>query len=232
VVPLEPIEKIKLTQKALLKQQEELVKILKTKHKDAYDWMKESNIDPLNLKAHSASLAAAMVLAVAATAPTKEVPQLTPQVKQIEVSELRGKSEEQKAELVWKRYGFTIRRAATKYNIDPKVIFATIMLESGGDTYAIRHEPQIGDASYGLGQILYGTAMGIGFEGNPQDLFDPEVNIELIARYHRRNLDVYGELTPHQLTIAYNAGSPYSSPHPGHINKFQKWFNQVEKFTG
>ncbi|MCA9308324.1 hypothetical protein KC980_02320, partial [candidate division WWE3 bacterium] len=74
-------------------------------------------------------------------------------------------------------------------------------------------------------QILYGTARGIGFEGPPEKLYDPEVTIDLIAKYHARNQEVYKEnLTPEQLTIAYNAGSPYNTPHPGHINKFRRWY--------
>jgi len=232
VVALEPIKLLKKKKESLLKEQEALVKILKTKHKDAYEWMKENNIDIFDLKTYSASIAAALVIGMTAATPPTEPPRLEKQVNIIELAEIQGMTEEEKADLVWKRYGHVIKRNSTKYDVDSKLIYATIMLESGGNTYAIRHEPQIGDASYGLGQILYGTALGIGFEGNPNDLFDPEVNIELIARYHRRNQDVYGDLSAEELTIAYNAGSPYSAPNPGHIMKFNKWYNKVDTFIG
>jgi len=234
MVALKPIEELKRRRDQLLKQQEELINIFKTKHRDAYDWMKENNISLLDLKIYSVSLATALVVAIsAATTPLRVSPQLEQLVSVIQVDELKDKTEEQKAGLVWQRYGHVIQRSARKYNLDPKLIFATVMLESGGNTYAIRQEPSIGDASYGLGQILYGTARGLGFEGSPQDLYDPEVNIELIARYHKRNLDVYGNnLTPQQLTTAYNSGSPYNSPLPGHLTKFNNWYGKVNNFIG
>ena len=234
MVALKPIEELKRKRDQLLKTQEDLIQILKTKHKDAYDWMKENNISLLDLKVYSVSLATALVVGMAsANQPVQVLPQLEQLVNVIETDELRGKTEEQKAELVWKRYGHVIERNAKKYNLDSKLIFVTVMIESGGDTYAIRHEPRIGDASYGLGQILYGTARGLGFEGSPQDLYDPEVNIELIARYHRRNQDVYGgDLTPEQLTTAYNSGSPYNSPLPGHLTKFSNWYGKAGSFIG
>jgi soluble lytic murein transglycosylase-like protein len=231
MVALKPIEELKRRKALLVKQQEELVDILKTKHKEAYDWMKENNIDPFDLRTYSASLAVALIVGMTAVTPGPKIPTLELPVNVIETNELTDLTEEQKADIVWKRYGHVIARNAFKYKVDPKLIYATIMLESGGDTYSIRHEPSIGDASYGLGQILYGTAIGIGFEGNPQDLYDPEVNIDLIARYHRRNQDVYGgDLTAEQLTTAYNSGSPYSYALPGHINKFHKWYDKVGNF--
>ena len=233
MVALKPIVELKRKRDALKVQQQELVEILKTKHYDAYKWFQENNIDLFDLKVYSASLAAAVVVAMSVSQGPVETPKLTLPVHVVTVTELQGLSEEQKADLVWKRYGHVIERNSGKYDLDPGLIFATIMLESGGNTNAIRHEPQIGDASYGLGQILYGTARGIGFDGSAQDLFDPEVNIELIARYHKRNQEVYGgSLTPQELTIAYNSGSPYSAPHPGHITKFNKWFSKVANYIG
>lgn len=101
------------------------------------------------------------------------------------------------------------------------------MVESGGDTFAIRHEPRINDASYGLGQLLYGTARGLGYRGTPEGLYDPETNIYLIAKYHKRNFDHYQDLNSEQLTVAYNTGSPFKRPHPGHLAKFDKWYNSL-----
>lgn len=233
MVALKPIEKLKRKRDLLKKQQDELIELLKTKHAEAYKWLKDNNIELFDLKLYSASLAAALIVGMSVSKPVTTLPSLELPVKVISINELQGLSDDAKADLVWDRYGHVIKRNAKKYSLDPRLIFATIMLESGGNTNAVRHEPQIGDASYGLGQILFGTARGIGFEGSPQDLFDPEVNIELISKYHKRNQDVYGdELTVEQLTIAYNSGSPYSAPHPGHIMKFTKWFNKVSTFIG
>lgn len=233
MVALKPIEELKRKNLALKEQQEQLVEILKTKHRDAYDWMKKNNIDPFDLRAYSASIAAAMVVGLSTTIPAPKLPTLEMPVDVIESIELQEKTEEEKADLVWERYGHVIKRYGYKYDVEPKLIYATIMLESGGDTYAIRHEPLIGDASYGLGQILYGTARSIGFDGNPQDLYDPAVNIDLIARYHRRNQEVYGgNLSAEQLTVAYNTGNPYSASLPGHLAKFNKWYNKVNVSIG
>lgn len=234
MVALAPIEELKKKKAQLKKKQEELLDILKTKHSDFYQWMLENKIDPLDLKAYSAGLASAAAIAVAAASyqPEDQITTLTPQVNIIERQELVGKSDEEKATLVWERYGHIIERSATKYDLDPGLIFATIMIESGGNTYAKRYEPSINDASYGLGQLLFGTARLMGFEGAPDELYDPEVNIELIARYHARNNEVYGGLTPQELTTAYNTGNPYSYALPGHIDKFNKWFNVVKSFMG
>jgi soluble lytic murein transglycosylase-like protein len=230
------IDDLQKQKSALLLEQAGLIKELKIKHLEVYNWFLENGIDPTNLAKYGANIASALVFTLKPNGQfeikwadkSALKPELTPIVRIIKVEELRSLKEDEKAELVQKRYGPIIKRVAEKYKVDPKLIFATIMLESGGNTYAVRQEPRINDASYGLGQILYGTARGLGFEGTPEKLFDPEVNIELIGKYHRRNMDVYGQnLTPQQLTTAYNAGSPYSTPYPGHLTKFQKWFDRV-----
>jgi len=226
MVSLGPVQAIK-------DQQKELLNLLETKHKDLKMWLDSHGINPLDLKVYSASIAAALSVTLAAGTETEaQVSTLAPVIQEVSVAELQGLAEEEKAALIWERYRTIIKRSAEKYNIDQKLIFATIMVESNGNTRAIRYEPHIGDASYGLGQILYGTAKGIGFQGSPEELFDPEVNIELIARYHARNKAVYGDLTNEQLVTAYNAGSPYSTPLPGHLTKFRNWFEKIEGFRG
>lgn len=219
----------------LQKKQQALLHQLQSEHKDIYDWFLANHLDITNLGQYSAKLATALFLAVNSISPISPpvvqaipIPSPTPQVRIIEKDELKGLTEDERALLVWSRYGHFIRQAADKYNLDPRLIFATIMIESGGNTYAIRHEPRINDASYGLGQILYGTAKGIGFKGKPTDLYNPEINIDLIAKYHRRNLDRHGNtLTVDQLTTAYNTGSPHKKALPGHLKKFRKWYDRV-----
>lgn len=208
-----------------------LLDTLKLKNKPLYDWLTSRSIDLQNLGKYTSSIALAITLATARPltpvqamdTPANLLASVTP----ISPSELRGKSDLERANLVWARYGYLIRRSAEQYDLDPNLIFATIMVESGGNTYAIRHEPRIHDASYGLGQLLYGTARGIGYRGTPEGLFDPAVNIDLIAKYHKRNFDHYTELNPVQLTTAYNTGSPYKRPTAGHLTKFDKWYNSL-----
>lgn len=208
-----------------------MIQNFKERHGELHKWLIQNNIDFTNLQQYSASIVATFVLALNTKYPVKAVPtdsvDFYKPVTAIERQELANLDEDEKARLVWDRYGHVIKRKSAQYNLDPKLVFATVMVESKGDTYAIRYEPQIGDASYGLGQILYGTAVSIGFEGNPDQLYDPEVNIDLISRYHRRNLEVYGNLTNEQLITAYNTGNPYSYALPGHLDKFSKWFNKA-----
>lgn len=229
------IKVLKQKKDELDKKQAALLEKFKTEHGDLYTWFVENEIDLNNLSKYSLNIAAAFVISMNVLdlyyKPTDKL-DLTPQVQIIQVDELRGLNEDQKAKLVWERYGHIINRVAKKYDLDPKLIFATIMIESGGNTYAVRYEPRINDASYGLGQILFGTAIGLEFEGTPQQLFDPEVNIELIGRYHKRNMTVYGgKLTPQELTTAYNTGSPYNKALPGHLNKFNKWYEKAGGFV-
>jgi len=211
--------------------QDKSIKELQEQHPKVYKWFIDRQIDLTNLGKHWKGISAALAIVASTVQPVPELPEPTATVqvtKVIEKSELKGLTDDERAKLVWERYGHLIHKTATKYDLDPNLIFATIMIESGGDANAIRHEPRTNDASYGLGQILYGTARGIGFEGQPSDLFNPEINIDLIGKYHRRNLDHYKEaLTPQQLTTAYNTGSPYKTALPGHIAKFNKWYNRV-----
>lgn len=203
---------------------------LKLKNPSLYDWFVSRSIDLQNLGKYTTSIAMAIALATThphLTSATDVATEIESKANIITVQELRGKNDVERANLVWTRYGHLIRASAEEYDLDPNLIFATIMVESGGNTYAVRQEPRIHDASYGLGQLLYGTARGIGYRGTPEGLFDPAVNIDLIAKYHKRNFDHYSDLDSQELTIAYNTGSPYKRPHPGHLTKFDKWYNSL-----
>lgn len=187
-----------------------------------------SKIDLSKFQAYTSSIAAAIAFVTSQpTLPTPSIPSAIATSPTLSKAELKGKTDLERATLVWARYGHWIRAAASEYDLDPNLIFATIMVESGGDTFAIRHEPRINDASYGLGQLLYGTARGLGYRGTPEGLYDPETNIYLIAKYHKRNFDHYQDLNSEQLTVAYNTGSPFKRPHPGHLAKFDKWYNSL-----
>ena len=228
-----------LTQrKAFLeKEQERLLNELKEKYTEAHEWLKQNGIDLSNIGAYYKKVALAVIISTSvASAPMQVNRDLhTSQKETIEtlaVEDIRQLQDEDQLKVVWFRYGPVIDEMAQKYDVDKNLIIATIMLESRGDTFAYRYEPHINDASYGLGQILYGTAKGIGFEGTPDELYDPAKNIELIAKYHSRNKDVYGKnLSAEQLTIAYNSGSPFNAPHPGHVQKFNNWYSKAKVVT-
>lgn len=158
--------------------------------------------------------------------PTKEVPayMLVPKP----TPTPRQKEPEKEADSrAWTTFEYSnlIKKTAEKYDLDPQVIYATIMTESEGNPYAFRYEPGIKDASLCMGQILISTARNLGFMGPVKELYKPDVCIDLIGKYHRNMLDTYGELTPRQLATAYNAGSPYKRAVAGHIWRFMLWYN-------
>jgi len=204
---------------------------LKLKNPALYSWFVNRGIELENLGKYTSAIAMAITLAttqsihppISTVIPSEVEGSTFP----IQPKDLRGKTDIERANLVWARYGYLIRLCAQKYDLDPNLIFATIMVESGGNTYAIRQEPRLHDASYGLGQLLYSTARGIGYRGTPEGLFDPAVNIDLIAKYHKRNFDHYQDLNPIELTTAYNTGSPYKRPTAGHLTKFDKWYSSL-----
>lgn len=68
---------------------------------------------------------------------------------------------------------------------DPRDVLATIAVESSFNTNAYRAEPQLGDASYGLMQVLSRTARDMGYSGAADGLFDPETNIRVGMAYMR-----------------------------------------------
>jgi len=166
-----------------------------------------------------------LILDLGITVPEEKiVPKPTPEPKNEATSEdydgdQRSWTKFKYRQLIWEN--------ARKYRLDPQVIYATIMTESEGDEYAYRYEPHLDDASLCMGQVLVSTARNLGFEGDPFEMYRPEVCIDLIGKYHRNMLDTFGDLTPIQLATAYNAGSPWRRPVPGHLFRFESWYNET-----
>lgn len=96
------------------------------------------------------------------------------------------------------RYSSLIQGFAVQYGLNPELVEAQVMIESGGDPDAFRYEPRfflryiktnqkasaynyraIAACSFGLMQVMLETAMEMGFTGRPEELFDPKVNLEL-----------------------------------------------------
>ena len=88
------------------------------------------------------------------------------------------------------------------------LVKALIARESGWNPAASRAEPQIGDMSIGLMQILMATAN----QYEPvtvNDLFDPRTNLRIGIAHVRMLLGRYGRLD--DVISAYNAGRPVST---------------------
>lgn len=100
-----------------------------------------------------------------------------------------------------------IANAATLYNVPESWIRAVIETESNWIAQAFRSEPRISDASYGLMQLLYRTAKGLGYTGMPEGLYDPFVNIDLGTKLLGQLRALYGD-DFQRVYSAYNSGSP------------------------
>lgn len=96
--------------------------------------------------------------------------------------------------------------SAAQYGVDPNDIRALIQTESSGDPNAYRAEPQIGDASYGLMQLLYSTVRGMGYSGVPSGLYDPATNIDYGTNLWSQDLALAGGDKSAAYSM-YNSGS-------------------------
>lgn len=108
-----------------------------------------------------------------------------------------------------------VATAGEAWDVEPSLIKAIIAAESEFKSTAYKAEPQIGDASYGLMQLLYGTAKLLGFSGIANGLYDPTTNIRLGTRYLA---DLIKTATDRGYGVdsaisAYNAG--FSAARPG-----------------
>lgn len=104
-------------------------------------------------------------------------------------------------------YDALIRKHAAGFGLPVAWIKAVMQQESSGRPDAYRAEPQINDASYGLMQLLYRTAKGLGYEGSPEGLYDPETNIFLGSKLLADLRSRYGD-DLRRVYSAYNSGKP------------------------
>lgn len=132
-------------------------------------------------------------------------------------------------------YDNLIEEAANTYRVPFAWIKAVIGTESGFDPNAYREEPKIGDASYGLMQILYSTATSLGYKGNPQGLLEPRTNIMLGTKYLARLIERWG-MDFKRVYSAYNSGNPdkylTSAQVARNVERAVDWLNIVMGIGG
>lgn len=103
------------------------------------------------------------------------------------------------------------------YNIDPRLIVALVIAESG-----FRIEATSPKGAMGLGQLMPGTARGLGVT----NAYDPNENLEAAIRLMRGHLDRYGHLA--LALAAYNAGSGAVKKYKG-VPPYRETQNYVRK---
>ena len=93
---------------------------------------------------------------------------------------------------------------ADTYGLERSLVYAVVSQESRFNPDAVRPEPAINDASYGLTQILYRTAQGLGYTGTPAGLYDPDTNAQYGLRYLADQVNRFDD---YELALsAYNGG--------------------------
>lgn len=98
----------------------------------------------------------------------------------------------------WSRYRPLIEQAAERYAVDAALIRAVIKVESNFNPDAVSHA-----GALGLMQVLPRTAGDYGVD-EPQQLFDPAINIAVGSRHLKRLLLKYRNIS--RALSAYHAG--------------------------
>jgi hypothetical protein len=113
-----------------------------------------------------------------------------------------------------------IQRAARLFALPDSLVRAVVMTESGGRADAV--SPQ---GAVGLMQVMPGTAREMGV----RDLQDPWENLYAGAKYLRRQIDRFGNLT--EALTAYNAGPGAVERHGG-VPPYRETRAYVQKVLG
>lgn len=123
--------------------------------------------------------------------------------------------------VVVRRYDSYISTSAKKYRLDPNLVRAVVMVESGYDERATSKS-----GALGLMQLMPKTASQLGV----QNCFDPKQNIEGGTKYLRYLIDRFnGDIT--LALAAYNAG-PLNVEKHGTVPPFNETKRYISKIYG
>lgn len=123
-----------------------------------------------------------------------------------------------------------------RFRVEPKVVAALITVESEWNPWAVRYEPgfyytldikkyaekvritqatelQGQKTSWGLMQIMGGTARWLGYADALTKLVDPQTNLLWGIKYFVRKTEIYSDVRDQ--VAAYNAGSARKDPFTG-----------------
>ncbi|MFM2400168.1 MAG: hypothetical protein RL341_2325 [Pseudomonadota bacterium] len=124
-------------------------------------------------------------------------------------------------------YAEPIFRAAKKYGLDPYYLHALIRAESGFNKDAVSPK-----GAMGLMQIMPATGKRYGVVSPQQELRDPNINIEVGARYLSDLRRMFRD-DWYLITAAYNAGEGAVMKYGNRIPPYpetQNYVRQVERF--
>lgn len=149
------------------------------------------------------------------------------------------------------RYREDIEQAARAHGLDPDIVEAVVLTESGGKTHAYRYEPGFWrrylqgkpewdgrnpervSASYGLMQVMFPTAKEHGFlYADPELLFVPSIGLDIGCRVLKALIAwSHGEVF--QALAAYNGGKGNNQAPPfknaGYAEKVLTHLSAVRK---
>lgn len=142
-----------------------------------------------------------------------------------------------------------IQHHARHNNLDPLLVEAIVHIESGGNPWLTRYEPNyrwtvyvrdlavkhgvsvntmtiMQQTSWGLMQLMGATAYDMGFEGYITELVTPTLGIEWGCKYLAKQRDRFGSYEP-DFVAAYNAGRPKKTEGGFYMN--QQYVDKVYK---
>lgn len=138
--------------------------------------------------------------------------------------------------MIWPReneFDPIVQKASDRYGVPFHIVKGMIGKESSFNPNAYKGEPQINDASRGLMQVLYGTAVWVGFPktADVNDLYKPDVNIPLGVLTLRRFMDMVTKANPagtwEDAISIYNAGATKGKPGVPRRDAAGKYVNQA-----
>lgn len=146
-----------------------------------------------------------------------------------------------------------INTAAGKHGLEAQLVAAIVMVESGGRAWATRYEPgfrylhnpaawasslgithesevQLQMTSFGLMQVMGGTARDCGFRGYLPEIARAEIGLDLGCKYLKRLAQRYE--TMEEIVAAYNAGSVRKTPggmfeNQGYVDKVFGYYREL-----
>jgi hypothetical protein len=133
----------------------------------------------------------------------------------------------------------TITIAAEAHRLEARLVGAMVLTESAGETWAVRYEQgyrylfqparvkpegcsmaseiNAQQCSWGLMQIMGGTARELGFRGWMPELCRPEIGLEYGAKYLAKQIKRFGSVEAG--VAAYNMGSPKKGQDGQYLNQ-------------